>query len=159
MFQAEAERLRGILPADLVLEIQHYGSTAVPGLDAKPIIDMLLATSDLAAAREVFPGSLEPLGYAFWTDNPKIDRLFFVKGLPPSAPRRTHHLHVTETGGELWGQLAFRDHLRDHPEDAMAYATLKRDLAVRHRTDRDAYTTAKGNFIHALIPTKVIAGN
>ena len=159
LFLVEAEGLRTILPKALILDIQHFGSTAVPGLDAKPIIDMLLATSDLAVARETFPGLLEPMGYAFWSDNPKTDRLFFVKGLPPRAPRRTHHLHVTQTSGELWGQLAFRDHLRSHPADAEAYAALKRDLALRYRTDRDAYTAAKGDFIRKLSGSgKSIAG-
>jgi GrpB-like predicted nucleotidyltransferase (UPF0157 family)/catechol 2,3-dioxygenase-like lactoylglutathione lyase family enzyme len=151
MFKAEAARLRTILPADLILDIQHYGSTAVPGLDAKPIIDILLATPDLADARAAFPMRLKANGYAFWADNPKIDRLFFVKGLPPSAPRRTHHLHVTEPGGELWRQLSFRDHLRGHPPDARAYAAMKHELAVRHRNDRDAYTNAKADFIHAIM--------
>ena len=150
-YEVEAVRLRTILRADLILDIQHFGSTAVPGLDAKPIIDILLATPDLPKARAMFPASLEPQGYAFWTDNPKLDRLFFVKGLPPAAPHRTHHLHVTEVGGALWGQLAFRDHLRRHPPDAESYAALKRDLAVRHRTDREAYTAAKAEFIRALV--------
>jgi GrpB-like predicted nucleotidyltransferase (UPF0157 family) len=149
-FEAEAARLRTILPGDLIHDIQHYGSTAVPGLEAKPVIDMLLATPDLAAARAAFPALLEAAGYAFWADNPKTDRLFFVKGLPPAAPHRTHHLHVTETSGELWSQLAFRDHLRRHPEDAEAYGALKRDLAKRHLADREAYTAAKGEFICAL---------
>ena len=149
-FEAEAARLRTILPGDLILDIQHYGSTAVPGLDAKPIIDILLATPDLVAARKAFPALLESKGYAFWADNPGTDRMFFVKGLPPSAPHRTHHLHITETGGQLWSQLAFRDHLCRDPEAARAYGVLKRDLAIRYRTDRDAYTAAKGDFIRAL---------
>lgn len=150
-FEAEAAWLHKALPADLILDIQHYGSTAVPGLDAKPIIDILLATPDLAGARAAFPVLLEAEGYAFWADNPKTDRLFFVKGQPPLAAR-THHLHVTEPTGELWSQLAFRDHLRRHPQDAATYAALKRDLAYRHRADREAYTAAKGDFIRALTP-------
>jgi len=151
LFQAEAARLRSILPGTLILDIQHYGSTAIPALDAKPIIDILLATPDLQAARGTLPSILEKNEYAFWSDNPKTDRLFFVRGLPPSAPRRTHHLHVTEPDGELWGQLAFRDRLRAHPEEAHAYAALKRTLAMQHRTDREAYTQAKGHFIRAVM--------
>ena len=152
-FEAEAARLRMILPNRLIVDIQHYGSTAVPGLAAKSIIDIILATSDLTAARAAFPPLLAREGYVFWADNPEDDRLFFVKGLPPGAPHRTHHLHVGETRGQLWSQLAFRDHLRAHPEDAAAYAALKRALAGRYRKDREAYTAAKGHFIQAMIKT------
>ena len=147
MFAAEAAQLWALLPQPLILDLQHFGSTAVPGLAAKPIIDMLLATPDLAAARTAFPPLLGAHGYAFWADNPQTDRLLFIKGLPPAAPRRTHHLHVFEWGGELWSQLTFRDHLRAHADDAAAYAALKQALAVRHRDDREAYTAAKSAFI------------
>jgi GrpB-like predicted nucleotidyltransferase (UPF0157 family) len=150
LFAAEAARLWAVLSPPMILDIQHFGSTAVPGLAAKPIIDMLLATPDLAAARTAFPPILQDHGYTFWVDNPQTDRMLFIKGLPPSAPRRTHHLHVAEWGGALWSQLAFRDHLRNHPQDAAAYAALKHELAIRHRGDREAYTAAKSAFIRKM---------
>ena len=86
LFATEAARLWALLPRPLILDIQHFGSTAVPGLAAKPIIDMLLATPDLAAARAAFAPILQAQGYVFWADNPQTDRLLFIKGLPPSAP-------------------------------------------------------------------------
>jgi GrpB-like predicted nucleotidyltransferase (UPF0157 family) len=106
MHRAEAERLRSILPSGLVSAIEHFGSTAIPGLAAKPIIDILVAVRSVPEAREVAVSPMESLGYTFWTDNPKVDRLFFVKGLPPRAARRTHHVHMTEPGSEMWGAAA-----------------------------------------------------
>lgn len=127
--------------------IEHFGSTAIPGIAAKPIIDILIAVPSVAAARDSFPARLRPLGYVFWADNPKTDRLFFVKGMPPFGDGRTHHIHVTEPSGELWRRLAFRDYLRAHPEEAANYERLKRKLAGQHPTDREAYTDAKADYV------------
>ena len=98
IYAAEVARVLGVLPAGLVVGAEHFGSTAVPGMAAKPVIDILIAVRSLAAARAEAVGPLEGLGYAFWADNPARDRMFFVRGLPP-APRRTHHVHMTEPGG------------------------------------------------------------
>jgi GrpB-like predicted nucleotidyltransferase (UPF0157 family) len=84
-FQAEEARIRAVLSPRLILEVEHFGSTAIPGLAAKPIIDILVAVSSLAAARQQAIVPLEAIGYAYWRDNPKVDRLFLVKGLPPKA--------------------------------------------------------------------------
>jgi GrpB-like predicted nucleotidyltransferase (UPF0157 family) len=146
-FEAEAARLRAALPASLVLGLEHFGSTAIPGLAAKPIIDILIAVRSLAEAHARAIGPLEALDYAFWDDNPKTDRMFFVKGMPPYGARRTHHVHLTEPTGEMWQRLAFRDHLRANPADAARYAALKTTLALRYRDDREAYTTAKAAFV------------
>lgn len=146
LYEAEAARLRTVLPPGLILAMEHFGSTAIPGLVAKPVIDILIAVPSVEAARAIAVAPMDALGYAFWADNPKRDRLFFVKGLPP-APRRTHHVHMTERGGEMWQRLLFRDHLRAHPNEAARYAALKRELAARHREDREAYTEAKSGFV------------
>jgi len=151
MYEAEAERLRAALPDGLVLKMEHFGSTAVPGLLAKPVIDILVAVSSVEKAREVAVGPLEAMGYAFWADNPRRHRLFFVKGLPPRAIRRTHHVHMIEPSAEMWDLLLVRDILRADPGEAARYAALKRELAVRHRQDREAYTAAKANYVAALL--------
>src|SRR5262249_39035074 len=130
-----------------VIDIAHFGSTAVPGLPAKPIIDIAIAVRSLATARTEAVAPLERIDYAYWADNPKRDRLFFVKGLPPHAPQRTHHVHITEPDGEVWAQLRFRDYLRADHDAAARYAALKRELAAQHRADREAYTEAKASFI------------
>ena len=90
MYADEVTRLRAVLPPDLICAVEHFGSTAIPGLTAKPIIDILVAVRSLHEAREVAVSPLEALGYAFWADNPKTDRLFFVKGLP-----RQRHIGLT----------------------------------------------------------------
>jgi GrpB-like predicted nucleotidyltransferase (UPF0157 family) len=147
LFAEEAARLRGALNPDLIVGLEHFGSTAIPGMAAKPIIDILIAVRSLLAARETFVEPLEDLDYVFWADNPKTDRLFFVKGMPPYGERRTHHVHVVEPTAEPWQRLGFRDYLIAHPEEARRYADLKRKLASAHRTDRESYTEAKAAFV------------
>jgi GrpB-like predicted nucleotidyltransferase (UPF0157 family) len=150
-FAAEADRLRTVLDPAQVIGIEHFGSTAVPGLIAKPIIDILVAVHSLARAKAEAVAPILSLGYVYWRDNPKPDRMFFVKGMPPYGARRTHHVHITEPAGEMWQRrLAFRDYLRSHPDEAERYAALKRDLAQRYAADRENYTDAKADYVEAV---------
>jgi GrpB-like predicted nucleotidyltransferase (UPF0157 family) len=111
-----------VLPTD----IQHIGSTAIPGLRAKPVIDLLVAVSSFAPVAE-YEQRLEPLGYVHIVQPNEPVRIFFRKGSP-----RTHHLHIVEDGScEHHRLIRFRDYLLRHPETALAYEDLKRDLAVR----------------------------
>jgi GrpB-like predicted nucleotidyltransferase (UPF0157 family) len=131
------------------LTIDHFGSTAVPGLAAKPIIDILVTVDSI----RLWPGLIAPLqsmGYAYWDKNPKHDRLFFVKGLPP-APRRTHHIHVVKKDELQRSRLLFRDWLIAHPDDAGRYEALKRMLAMKFKDDREAYTRAKDAFVKEIV--------
>jgi len=150
-FEAEARALRAALAGLDVgaFDLQHVGSTAIPGVAAKPIIDILLISDEPAR----WPALIEPigtLGYVFWADNPRRDRLFFVKGMPPFGERRTHHVHV-RTSPDARATLLFRDHLRRHPDAVARYAALKRDLSARYPTDRDAYTEGKGSFVDEIV--------
>ena len=133
------------------LRIEHFGSTAVPGLAAKPILDIMVGVASRADwPRLVKP--IESLSYVFYGDNTDKDEMFFVKGMPPYGERRTHHLHVYELEGERWKkELAFRDHLRANAVDAAKYGVLKHELAVKFSTDREAYTKAKTGFIRAVL--------
>jgi GrpB-like predicted nucleotidyltransferase (UPF0157 family) len=151
LFDEEARRLRAILDPSLIVGLEHFGSTAVPALSAKPIIDILIAVRSLADAQATFVDALRNLEYVFWAENPKKDRMFFVKGMPPFGPKRSHHVHVTEPDGEMWQRLAFRDYLRAHPEEARTYAQLKRRLATEHPADREAYTDAKSAYIESVM--------
>jgi GrpB-like predicted nucleotidyltransferase (UPF0157 family) len=151
LFAEEAERLRATLDPSLIIGLEHFGSTAVPGLSAKPIIDILIAVRSLADAKASFVEALRKLDYVYWADNPKTDRMFFVKGMPPFGSRRSHHVHVTEAHGEMWQRLAFRDYLRTHPEEAAIYEQLKRRLATEHQTDREAYTDAKSAYVETVM--------
>lgn len=152
-FAEEADRLRAALPAGLLGRIEHYGSTAVPGLAAKPIVDLLVEVADAEAARRLLPERLPPPVYDyFWRpesgdDGPRYSWLIRRDG----DGRRTHHLHCVPAGHRLWDGLRFRDRLRADPASAAAYAALKRGLAERHRHDRIAYTRGKAAFIAALL--------
>jgi GrpB-like predicted nucleotidyltransferase (UPF0157 family) len=152
LFEAERALLEGALPPDQILAIEHAGSTAIAGIAAKPIIDIFLAVRSIEVARATLVGPIEALGYVYWAENPDKDRMFFVKGMPPYGARRTHHVHVCEPTSAAWQRvLAFRDHLRGHPDEAERYGRLKRDLAQRHRSDREAYTRAKDSYVLAVV--------
>src|SRR5262245_16468946 len=90
LFDEEARRLRAILDRSLIMGLEHFGSTAIPGLSAKPIIDILIAVRSLADTQATLVEALRSLEYVYWADNPKKDRMFFVKGMPPFGPRRSH---------------------------------------------------------------------
>jgi GrpB-like predicted nucleotidyltransferase (UPF0157 family) len=96
LFNKEAKRLRAVLDPSLIVGLEHFGSTAVPNLSAKPIIDILIAVRSLTDAQATLVEALRNLDYVYWADNPKKDRMFFVKGMPPFGSRRSHHVHVTE---------------------------------------------------------------
>jgi GrpB-like predicted nucleotidyltransferase (UPF0157 family) len=151
LFDEEAERLRAVLDPALIVGLEHFGSTAIPGLSAKPIIDILIAVRSLAAAQAAFIEALRKLDYVYWADNPKKDRMFFVKGMPPFGSKRSHHVHVAESQGVMWQRLAFRDYLRAHPEEAETYERLKKRLAAEHQTDREAYTDAKSAYVASVM--------
>jgi GrpB-like predicted nucleotidyltransferase (UPF0157 family) len=147
LFAAEAATLRAAL-GEPATPIEHVGSTAIKGMDAKPIIDLMLAVPSLASAAEHIP-VLENLGYEDRGDGGAPGRLFLAKG-PPS--RRTHHLSLAEPTSAFWREtLLFRDYLSTHPEAVEAYRRLKHDLAVRYPSDRAAYTNGKNAFIKGII--------
>ncbi len=148
-FEAEAAAIRSVLGERFTYAVHHVGSTAVPGLAAKPIIDIVLEVAD----RACWASLVEPfqgLGYVYWDTNPDTSKMFFVKGKPPFGTGRTHHLHV-HTPDAVADILRFRDHLIAHPEEAARYEALKRELAARFPKDRDGYTKAKREFVHAVL--------
>lgn len=150
LFAQESARIRAVLDGNIILRIEHFGSTAVPGLAAKPIIDLLVGVRSLAEAKQGAVSKLEHLGYAYWFDNPDPQRMFFVKGLPPNSPR-THHIQMVEPDSVLWERLIFRDYLCKHSDEAARYAQLKRHLAQHFSSDREAYTTGKAEYIESVM--------
>lgn len=149
VFEHEADAVRAVMGADVV-EIEHIGSTSVPGLAAKPIIDLLVAV-DSFAPLEDYAAQLARLGYKHQPHVNDSERLFFWKGTP-----RSYHLHLVEYATwEYQRHLLFRDYLRAHPAVAAQYETLKRDLAQRYKHDRLAYTDSKATFINAVIDRAV----
>ncbi len=138
---AERERLAPLLPG---VRIHHIGSTAVPGLAAKPVIDMIALVEDLEAN---IAAVAQRAGYqlpARFNVN-LVHRRFLCY---PTASYRTHHLHLVDERADMDRCLRFRDSLRANPTLAAEYAALKRALAVRFREDREGYTQAKSTFIN-----------
>ena len=144
-YEEEAAALRSVLKPFGIFQLEHFGSTAIANLRSKPIIDILIVHPKPALwAQIVVP--IQSLGYAYWSENPRNDRMFFVKGMPPFGSRRTHHVHV-RVPQDAQKELAFRDLLRADPTLARKYEILKDSLAERYPTDRDAYTDGKSAFI------------
>lgn len=149
-FAGERDHLRACLPADLVRRIEHVGSTAVPGLPAKPIVDLLVEVTSLDETRQRIAPLLEAQGYDYFWRPSKGDSTppfyaWFIKR--DAAGNRTHHIHMVEAGFEQWDMLLFRDYLIEHPAVARDYGRLKQTLAMKHQQDRVAYTEAKTAFI------------
>jgi GrpB-like predicted nucleotidyltransferase (UPF0157 family) len=146
-FEREAAKLRSAL-GTRILRIEHVGSTAVKGMDAKPIVDLMAAVPNLAEAVHL-QDDLTAVGYRRFDEDDVPGRLFFTKG---KGIMRTHHLSLAEPASTYWQrQLLFRDHLRAHPEAVDSYNHLKRDLAQRYPTDRVSYTAGKHEFINTII--------
>ena len=155
-FEQERCHLLDCLPNELILRIEHFGSTAVPGLAAKPVVDMLVEVTDLQAVRERVVPVLEAQGYEyFWRptrgdDGPPYYAWFIKRD--PATGVRSHHIHMVESDfSEHFDRLLFRDYLIAHPDVARRYEDLKRALAARHPADRRAYTGGKTAFILAVM--------
>lgn len=141
-FAELGHRLRGSL-GDVALRIDHIGSTAIPGLDAKPVIDIQISVASFEPL-DAYRLPLERAGYIFRAENPDLTKRYFRER---PGERRTH-IHVRRA--RSWSEqmsLLFRDYLRAHPADAAQYTGLKRTLADKHRADRVEYTDAKAPFI------------
>jgi GrpB-like predicted nucleotidyltransferase (UPF0157 family) len=146
-FSAERDRLAAAM-GDLAVRIDHHGSTAVPGLAAKPVIDIQISVADLGRLEE-YTARLAQLGYVHV---PHPDDAFCPFFHRAAAWPHTHHVHLVRSGGAEERQtLAFRDYLRQHPEAARAYESLKRELAPQHGAatfdSRQAYADAKTAFV------------
>lgn len=151
-FLQEKKRLRHLLgPA--AGRIEHFGSTAITGMPAKPIIDMLVEVPSLSWVRDTLAAKLAPLGYQlFWRPatpgDTDVAYAWFIKR--DRNGRRTHHLHMLLPDSADWQKLQFRDHLQANPTVAEAYARLKRRAASEFANDRKAYNAAKDAFIRPI---------
>lgn len=148
-FDEERQVLAAIFASsDAVIE--HVGSTAVPGLGAKPVIDVMIGVPALDEVERRIP-ALEASGYEYVRqyEQQLPDRRYFRK---PRLGSRAFHVHCVLTGSGFWARhLAFRDYLRAHPESAAVYDALKRDLASR--VSKEEYTDAKSPFIEGILAT------
>lgn len=146
-FAAESARVREAV-GDLLVSIEHVGSTSVPGLAAKPTVDMQATVAVDPIPIERLAAVLAPLGYVHV---PFPSASYYPMFAKPASGHRDFHLHFCHAGGDQeLRHLAFRDYLRAHPEAAAEYADLKRELAARHADDRPAYVAGKDGFVKAL---------
>ncbi|MGV8084389.1 MAG: GrpB family protein [Coriobacteriia bacterium] len=148
---ARFERLRAevsaLFGADIVRRIEHYGSTAVRGLAAKPVIDILVEVPSVDDAFAVALDAFDRPECECWRF--EDDALVIVRERP--LGRRVAHIHLATAEHRIWRGIEFRDWLRAHPEDVRRYEALKRELAERYGSDREAYTEAKGEFVRGAL--------
>jgi GrpB-like predicted nucleotidyltransferase (UPF0157 family) len=145
LFSAEATRIRDHC-GTLAWRFEPIGGTAIPGMCAKPIVDILVGRPHVAAIQD-YISALADAGYEHRGERGVPGREYFRRGEP-----RMYHLHLVEEDGPLWRDyLAFRDHLRSHPETARHFANVKRTLAARFPYDRDAYLAAKSAFVEEVL--------
>jgi GrpB-like predicted nucleotidyltransferase (UPF0157 family) len=146
-FEAEAKDIAAALGENLVA-IHHIGSTAVTGIHAKPVVDLLVEVRDIAGLDGQSP-AMESLGYEVMGEYGIPGRRYFRKSNREGT--RTHHVHAFETGsGEVQRHLAFRDYMIAHPADAQRYSELKRKLAAEHPRNIDGYMDGKDGFIQEM---------
>lgn len=150
LFEREKAHLFAVLPGGIIRRIEHFGSTAIPGLAAKPVVDMLVEVSALDEVKAAVVPVLQSEGYDYiWRPTSGDDvppwYAWFIKR--DASGVRTHHIHMVEASFPQWESLAFRDYVRAHPDVAAEYAALKRRLAVEFPNDRTAYTEGKSAFI------------
>lgn len=144
-YEKEERQIRNAT-GEYLEEIEHIGSTSVPGLAAKPVVDIVAGVETLEDADRC----IEPLQTLGWNYVPELeesipDRRYFRK---MDSGNHTHHLHMVETTSNWWNRhILFRDYLREHPEVVREYEDLKRELAEQHRWNVSEYTGAKTDFI------------
>jgi GrpB-like predicted nucleotidyltransferase (UPF0157 family) len=146
-FEIEAARIQAAL-GNTAVAIHHIGSTAIPGIYAKPIIDLLVEVKDITAV-DGRNSAMELLGYEAMGEFGIANRRFFRKDNAEGI--RTHHLHSFPAGSEqVQRHLAFRDYMSAHPEEAQVYSELKRRLAIEYPTNIDGYMDGKAGFIQEI---------
>lgn len=152
VFRDERARLLERFPR-IIRRIEHFGSTAVSGLSAKPIVDMLIEVSSLDDTTAQIVPALEASGYDYlWRPTSGDDvppfYAWFIKR--SREGQRTHHIHMVERDFPQWEALLFRDYLIANPDTAREYVELKQRLAAEYRNDREAYTDGKGVFVRRI---------
>jgi GrpB-like predicted nucleotidyltransferase (UPF0157 family) len=148
-FEAERDELMEAI-GHYVADIQHVGSTAVAGLAAKPVIDIMIGLRRLLDAQDcIMPVEAMEYEYVPEFENEFPERRYFRKS---KNGHRTHQIHLVEINSDFWKRtLFFRDHLRANPQTANDYAILKKELASKFENDRDGYTNAKTDFIERVL--------
>ena len=152
LFLKEKEHLFKCLPSNLITRIEHFGSTAIPSIPSKPIIDILVEVNCLKKTQEQIVPELENQGYDYlWrptTGDESSWYAWFIKR--DSEGKRTHHIHMVEKDSTMWKRLYFRDYLIKFPDEAKKYGDLKLKLSREFPNDRSQYTHGKTELIKEL---------
>lgn len=145
-YASMAEHIRYALGDDVALRIEHYGSTSIQGMPAKPVIDILVEIPTFEMAHERAIPALYNECCEYWS---YADHMVFIcrRSL---LGKRTHHIHMAPAGHGIWNSIAFRDYLRTHSDEAAEYSKLKRDLASHYKQDREGYTQAKTDYVQRI---------
>jgi len=147
LFELEARRIKAVCKG-IITVVEHIGSSAIPGMIAKPILDLMPGLDSYQDGFKTIE-PLKQLGYEHFGDNGIPGRFYFRLSF---EQRSVVHVHMFEIGTENWHRhLIFRDSLRANPAIAAQYAELKKDLAVRFRNDREAYSNGKSEFINSVV--------
>lgn len=147
MFEKEKKLVETTLKEWIIGGVHHVGSTSIPGISAKPIIDIMVGVNNLEKAQACIP-LLDTIHYSFFPYKPEYMHWF----CKPSLEHRTHHLYLMEPTSNEWrARLAFRDYLRSHPQEKREYETLKKKLAEQFIDDREGYTDAKTEYIKKIV--------
>ncbi len=147
LYQKEEKLIRSVIEK-YILDIQHVGSTSIPKVKAKPIIDIAIGVKSLKVGEKCIK-LLERLGYEYKCDAGIKGRHFFTKG---SENNRTHYLHIEKLNGKLWeNHILFRDYLIKHKEAVKEYSGLKEELVKKYKDNRDIYTIKKNSFIQKIL--------
>jgi GrpB-like predicted nucleotidyltransferase (UPF0157 family) len=155
-FETEADLLRSVL-SETALRIEHVGSTAIQGMRAKAIIDIMVAVASLIEAKELIP-MLESLGYVYRPIDTVPERMFFRKESTPGY--RTHHLNLATQGSNFWeNEIAFRDYLREHDQIAAEYVDLKKHIAEEYACTHEIDLDAKTEFVQRVLELAKKEGN
>jgi GrpB-like predicted nucleotidyltransferase (UPF0157 family) len=150
LYEKEKRRILEVA-GDIIAGIEHVGSTAIPGIGAKPILDIMVAVNSLSDAEECIE-PLRKIGYEYQPEHEASmpERRFFRRGNPPKEQH--YHLHMVEQTSDFWKRhLLFRNYLRVHPKAAQDYYELKKRLAYKYGSDREGYTEAKTSFIESVV--------
>ncbi|MDT3405158.1 GrpB family protein [Mucilaginibacter terrae] len=152
LYEQEKELMIKNIDPDLFSNIEHFGSTSVPGLSAKNTIDILMEVEFEDAKNDRLIQQMQALGYEFnWQNEGPNTHMVFAKGYMVNQPKsQTYHVHAGPKNHPLWDRAIFRDYLIKHPETAKAYADLKLKLAGEYRHQRVAYRIAKTDFVTAI---------
>ena len=146
-FEKEKDRLKNVL-GDYALDIQHVGSTSIPGIVCKPILDIAVAVKNLEVLEELIP-ILTNAGYDVKNSIEDKEEILARKGSPEC---RTHYIHIEVLNGEFWKHhILFRDYMLKHPEAVAMYEKIKKDSFSLYKDDRKKYTESKHNFIREIL--------